>query len=292
MKTVNGLGYDDFIIHPYDERLGDNVYQMHKLIKETDPQIQIAANAMGATIEEVTNIAPYVDVWMPYLYDYYDWGPYYPSEAKDLAKQILGPGVTETELITNGDMELQSSANVIINGNMELGTPPEGWSPSGAILSAETSNVYEGSQSLRIENLGGQITGAAYSTGGNPVYFPIEGGADYDFTFAYYGIDTSVYFGLYLYNPSGSHVGGTADFGWVQNAWDTYSYSFTAPADATYGYLGFFPTVGASTAIIDDVRLVKSGGSPTDPPDSWIAGGGDGGRQFGYPGWLLVEYFN
>ena len=277
MKTVNGLGYDDFIIQPYDERLTDNVYQMHKLIKETDPQIQICLNSMGntaTTLADVTNIAPYVDVWMPFLYDYLNSDPYPNLPVKDLARQLLGPMVTESELITNGDMELVSSQNVVINGNMELGSPPVAWSPSGATLTAETTNVYEGNQSLRIENLGGQITGAAYSTGGDPVYFPIEGGVQYDFTFAYYGIDTSVYYGLYLFNSSGEPVAGTtADFGWTQNVWNTYSHSITTAADASYGYMGFFPSVAGSTVIIDDVRLVKSGGSATNPPDLWIPGG-------------------
>ena len=61
-----GIGYEDYFVHPYDERLDANVYEVAKLIKETDPNIRIVTNAIGSA-SEVNNIAPYVDVWMPLM---------------------------------------------------------------------------------------------------------------------------------------------------------------------------------------------------------------------------------
>ena len=140
--------------------------------------------------------------------------------------------------------------------DMETGDPPVRWSPDNSIISAETSNVYDGNQSLRVENLGGQIVGAAYSTGGDPKYFPVTGGAEYTFTYAYYGIGTAVYHGVYVFNTDGAQVWGTADFGWTNNAWDTYTYTATMPADADYGYMGLFPVGEGTTAIFDNISFV------------------------------------
>ena len=65
MKS-RGMGYDKYYLSPYDERLDDSVYQVAKLIKETDPQIRVHTNALGS-VQEVEKIAPYVDVWMPLM---------------------------------------------------------------------------------------------------------------------------------------------------------------------------------------------------------------------------------
>lgn len=71
-----GIGYDGFIMHPYDERGGSNVQAMIKQIKAVDPRIRVAFNgAMGRTTDEIeNNIAPYIDVWIPNLYHYLDTG--------------------------------------------------------------------------------------------------------------------------------------------------------------------------------------------------------------------------
>ena len=97
------------------------------------------------------------------------------------------------------------------------------WSPDTSNLSVETVNLAPGggAQALRIENLGGQIVGAAYSTDYPGTYFPVSPDTDYTFSFDYYGYDTSVYFGLYIFDDEGSTGGGTADFGWTSNAWST-----------------------------------------------------------------------
>ena len=75
MKS-RGIGYDGFIMHPYDERGGPEVQAMVKQIKEVDPNILVLFNgALGRTAEEIEkHIAPYVDVWVPHLYHYLDVG--------------------------------------------------------------------------------------------------------------------------------------------------------------------------------------------------------------------------
>ena len=65
MKS-RGMGYDKYYLSPYDERLDDSVYQVAKLIKETDPLIRVHTNALGS-VQEIEKIAPYVDVWTPLL---------------------------------------------------------------------------------------------------------------------------------------------------------------------------------------------------------------------------------
>ena len=266
---ARGLGYDDYIIQPYDERNDENVYQMHKLIKETDPQVQLVLNDMGhnfyTTVQDIINIAPYVDVWMPYLFDYYNYGAYVNNEAKDMARQLLGPAVTDTELIANGDMELVSGANLIANADMEIGDPPINWSSDTAVISAETSIVYEGSQSLRVQNLGSQIVGSAVSDS-----FAVEGGVDYDFSFESYGIDTDVYVGIYIDAGSGTYM---ADLGGGVNTWGAYNLTRTMPAGATTAEIRFFPTQPGSTVIIDNASFAPSGVGGIGAPDSWIADG-------------------
>ena len=70
------IGYDRFIMYPYDEMGGPKVQAMLKLIKEVDPKIQVTFNgALGRSAEVLEkNIAPYVDIWRPYLYHYLDAG--------------------------------------------------------------------------------------------------------------------------------------------------------------------------------------------------------------------------
>jgi hypothetical protein len=71
---ARGIGYDAFIMHPYDERLDANVIAVVKLIKEVDPKIQVLVNPYGDTVEQVKAIAPYVDACAPYLYNSLDAG--------------------------------------------------------------------------------------------------------------------------------------------------------------------------------------------------------------------------
>jgi len=78
-----GFGYDRFALHPYDEILDAKVCNMAKLIKEIDPNILIIANAVG-TPDEMKNIAPYVDIFMPHLYGFLSQ----TDETKQLAKTM------------------------------------------------------------------------------------------------------------------------------------------------------------------------------------------------------------
>ena len=72
-----GWGYDRVVMYPYDERLGLQVSDMLRLIKETDPLIQTYVNTSGAYTYEVEAAAPYVDIWSPFLWDYLNWPPYH-----------------------------------------------------------------------------------------------------------------------------------------------------------------------------------------------------------------------
>jgi hypothetical protein len=71
-----GIGYDQFIMYPYDEHINANAAEIAKLIKEVDNNVVIYANAMGQSLEEIEAIKPYVDIWCPYLEDYLNRPPY------------------------------------------------------------------------------------------------------------------------------------------------------------------------------------------------------------------------
>jgi hypothetical protein len=69
-----GIGYDRFVMHPYDERSGPEVLAVLKLIEEVDANIQTAFNGTIHTAQDVEKFAPHVDVWIPHLYPYLDRG--------------------------------------------------------------------------------------------------------------------------------------------------------------------------------------------------------------------------
>lgn len=89
MKEL-GYGYERYAMYPYDESLRPAVCDMVKLTKQVDPKVQVFVNNTGSTSEEVANIAPYVDIWCPYLYDYLNNPPYDRNrETKEVAAQLL-----------------------------------------------------------------------------------------------------------------------------------------------------------------------------------------------------------
>ena len=94
-----GWGYDRFAICPFDESLGPKVLKLVKLINEIDPKILIHINSTGegvSTKEDIRNIAPYVDIWAPFLYDYLNVPPYDRSfEEKILAADIIRKNVKD-----------------------------------------------------------------------------------------------------------------------------------------------------------------------------------------------------
>jgi hypothetical protein len=71
-----GIGYDSFAMCPIDERMGEITYELAKLIKETDPNILFYVNATGQSFWDVKRIAPYIDIWCPYYWDYMNHAPY------------------------------------------------------------------------------------------------------------------------------------------------------------------------------------------------------------------------
>jgi hypothetical protein len=91
-----GWGYDRFAMNPYDERLGPEVCRLAKLVKEIDPKIRVFVNSTGQTEQEVRDIAPYVDIWDPYLYDYLNEPPYDRLlKVKETAAKVLRNSVKD-----------------------------------------------------------------------------------------------------------------------------------------------------------------------------------------------------
>ncbi len=85
-----GYGYEKYAMYPYDESLRPAVCDLVRLTKEVDPNVQVYVNNTGENEQNVTNIAPYVDIWCPYLYDYLNNPPYDGNrETKKLANQLL-----------------------------------------------------------------------------------------------------------------------------------------------------------------------------------------------------------
>ena len=59
----HGIGYDRFILYPFDESIGDDYYNLAKLIKSIDPKIRLYANSFGKGPEEFTRFKELIDVW-------------------------------------------------------------------------------------------------------------------------------------------------------------------------------------------------------------------------------------
>ena len=59
----NGIGYDRFALYPYDEYIGDDFYDLARLIKEIDPRIKIFANSYGKGPREFKRLKDLVDIW-------------------------------------------------------------------------------------------------------------------------------------------------------------------------------------------------------------------------------------
>ena len=116
-----GRGYDRFAICPYDEQLGPKVLRLIKVIKEIDPKILIHVNSTGEgviTKQDIRNIAPYVDIWAPYLYDYLNEPPYDRSfEEKILATKVIRKNVKDEFFWTY--------ANTLSAGRPKLASPYE-----------------------------------------------------------------------------------------------------------------------------------------------------------------------
>jgi hypothetical protein len=86
---AKGYGYDRYAMYPDDESLSPGAAEMAHLIKETDPNVLFYANHMGTNVDEAQTIAPYVDIYSPYLQDYENIPPYEPAPHKDAANRLM-----------------------------------------------------------------------------------------------------------------------------------------------------------------------------------------------------------
>ena len=210
--AARGIGYDGFVMHPYDEEGGPKVQATIQLIKEVDPDILVLFNgAFGRTPEELeTEIAPYIDVWMPHLYNYLDVGGvngcisqlvhldpntaytfsfygkngsasiYYDlvfngsserradildasywrqathsfttaSNTTQVQVRFFPTAGNRTALID--DVVLAAGTNLVVNGDMEAGSPPDSWSTTSAELVANTTDPHAGGQCAEVTNI-------------------------------------------------------------------------------------------------------------------------------------------
>ncbi len=63
LKT-RGIGYDRFLMYPFDESCGDQFYELLREIKSIDPRVRTFANTPGAKHpSEIKRLIPYVDQW-------------------------------------------------------------------------------------------------------------------------------------------------------------------------------------------------------------------------------------
>lgn len=60
-----GIGYDRFAMYPFDERLGDEFYQVARLIKKVDPNIRIYANRICEEPQDFMRFKDLIDIWCP-----------------------------------------------------------------------------------------------------------------------------------------------------------------------------------------------------------------------------------
>jgi hypothetical protein len=166
-----GLGYDEFVMHPYDERGGPKVQAMIKLIKEVDPNVLVLFNGgIGETEEHVANkIAPYIDAWMPFFYH------------------------------------------------------------------------YDGT---------GKVYGQAYQK------VTVEPDSDYELSFYVKNAGSSLYFSLWFDGSTTrkAHSVDGAD-------WRKFELKFSTESDTTMAHVGFYPTAGKKSLLIDDVILRKKSGA-------------------------------
>jgi|GEM_PF-2450658 len=65
----HGIGYDQFVVNPYDESVSDNCLFISKWVKEADPKIRTVLDSIGPT-DTVEKFKKYIDVWMPHFNSY------------------------------------------------------------------------------------------------------------------------------------------------------------------------------------------------------------------------------
>ena len=66
---MHGIGYDKFVVNPYDESVDDNCLFIAKWVKETDPQIRTVLDSIGS-VDVVKRFDKYNDLWIPHFNSY------------------------------------------------------------------------------------------------------------------------------------------------------------------------------------------------------------------------------
>ncbi|MBI3920079.1 MAG: DUF4091 domain-containing protein [Armatimonadetes bacterium] len=61
-----GLGYQEFLVYPFDESTRPEVLEVSKLLKEADPKARLFLNPTGGCQQaELEALVPFVDTWVP-----------------------------------------------------------------------------------------------------------------------------------------------------------------------------------------------------------------------------------
>jgi len=91
-----GINYDKFAIYPFDETLGDEFYDLARLIKSIDPKVRIYANSFGKGPADFMRFKNLIDIWC--LQErYISWHPDWLAAIKGFGKEVWtyeakGPG--------------------------------------------------------------------------------------------------------------------------------------------------------------------------------------------------------
>ena len=62
LKDV-GVGYDKWALHPFDESLCDEYYELARLVKSIDPKIRLYANSFGKGPKQFMRFRELIDIW-------------------------------------------------------------------------------------------------------------------------------------------------------------------------------------------------------------------------------------
>ncbi len=67
VKHLNDIGadYDEWALHPFDETLCDEYFELAKLVKSIDPKIRLYANSFGEGPKQFMRFKELIDIWCP-----------------------------------------------------------------------------------------------------------------------------------------------------------------------------------------------------------------------------------
>jgi len=93
-----GIDYSQFAMYPFDEKLGDDFYELAKLIKGIEPKIRIYANSFGEGPADFMRFKDLIDIWC--LHDgqcaeHPDWLKFLKSFGREVwTYNEKGPGMS------------------------------------------------------------------------------------------------------------------------------------------------------------------------------------------------------